>query len=911
MRTENNCKTYLIYCDILGFKNLPSEISRETGFNEDTIRQTFFSDPLKKEIYELEKDSLKISKGISEIEGSDNYVLSVDNLNMVYKILGKLTTIKIPHERYEYIPIEIAIDVTDIVEQEVDLINQRTTIDFLKTNIINSFKISYKEKYGLSVKKTFVLFTDNVHSELSFFDKESCNPINFQNNIFYSYAVERINQKKMIASFLDKIGRKDSKHYQSIYDLYVPPQEYQEIRSSLKKERIVFITGSPEYGKTYTAIRLLWEYFNEGYEPRWIKGEEEKQRVEVREKLEEIETELKPNHIIYFEDPFGKVTYEEKYDLERGIGRIIDYVRKVNNAYVLITSREEIFKVFKKENLSLKSLKDFEIKLNIKKPSYDHNQRLQMLALWAKAEDCKWILDIELREFIFSHMTSVRTLPTPLSIRDFAVSTKNVTNKGDLKKLIWEKSEETAKSFAKEIESMTDDKMLFLSLLLITKEIEKRIMRELYSDLVRDLNVRNALNFDRVVNWFRDDKIEIYLDSDDKEYVIFSHPSYSKALKYLLISYDDFHTHFNKNIFNHALYALYRQDISLIDIAEVIITNYDLIEQKAKDLLLDLMYYEDAADLVVLYIESSFSQISQSTRNVLLQLAKQCISADNISLFLEDNINWFPNSFRNSLLLKLSKCDSSALRVANILFDNFNNLDKIDKDKLLINLSKRGSCRVLIADFLYDNFKKVKEDVRDLMLIGLAQTELGSQDVIDIIATYRTKVSNRSIINLMKSVLLNGRYLETFTIFLLANYDIFEEKFRSDFLLKLAESEGAVDKIASFLDVHFDKLSQSSKVKLILTIAEKSHIALQFFERHFEECSENDKDEILLKLSNNYHSPVRLVAFIEKNLLRISETIRTNLLIKLHKNVLTKDFVETVIRENENLLPDTLRHLIE
>jgi hypothetical protein len=53
--------------------------------------------------------------------------------------------------------------------------------------------------------------------------------------------------------------------------VYVPPIEYDEINATLKTERIVFITGTKEYGKTFTAVRLLYEYFKEdGYHPRWV-----------------------------------------------------------------------------------------------------------------------------------------------------------------------------------------------------------------------------------------------------------------------------------------------------------------------------------------------------------------------------------------------------------------------------------------------------------------------------------------------------------------------------------------------------------------------------------------------------------------------------------------------------------------
>ena len=72
--------------------------------------------------------------------------------------------------------------------------------------------------------------------------------------------------------FLDLIGESSSKIYNRIDELFVPPIEYDEIKASLEKNRVVFITGPPEFGKTYTAIRLLWEFFCSGYNPVWWAG---------------------------------------------------------------------------------------------------------------------------------------------------------------------------------------------------------------------------------------------------------------------------------------------------------------------------------------------------------------------------------------------------------------------------------------------------------------------------------------------------------------------------------------------------------------------------------------------------------------------------------------------------------------
>ncbi|MBE9592257.1 MAG: hypothetical protein IMF19_02145, partial [Proteobacteria bacterium] len=120
---------------------------------------------------------------------------------------------------------------------------------------------------------------------------------------FFVADVDKVQQRGRVFEFLEKIGYAGSKWYGWIDEVYVPPLEYEGMAETLKEKRIVFITGTPEYGKTYTAVRLMWEYYNKGYEPGWIKGGEATERIEVRAKLEDIRVELKPRHIVYFEDP--------------------------------------------------------------------------------------------------------------------------------------------------------------------------------------------------------------------------------------------------------------------------------------------------------------------------------------------------------------------------------------------------------------------------------------------------------------------------------------------------------------------------------------------------------------------------------------------------------------------------------
>lgn len=77
-------------------------------------------------------------------------------------------------------------------------------------------------------------------------------------------------------NFLQAIEKSGSAIYDRFADAYVAPIEYDDIEKILTNSRCVFITGSPEYGKTYTAIKFLWEYYNTEHIPKFInKGSKE------------------------------------------------------------------------------------------------------------------------------------------------------------------------------------------------------------------------------------------------------------------------------------------------------------------------------------------------------------------------------------------------------------------------------------------------------------------------------------------------------------------------------------------------------------------------------------------------------------------------------------------------------------
>ena len=687
-----NQKKYLIYLDILGFKGLAEEIESKKGIEQRTVREKFI-DVIKERVGIIEAKGKIIGKKYGQ---SDDWLLVTDALDKVFNCILEILNHNTGYKNYEKIPLEIAIGIGEYDRwagfDGKDLIIEESTIKFYKTNIIGYYHKWYKKTHShQSPKSSFIVLTESTYHELEPLDKKICQKIEYKKDgnkkqviAFFVADVDKVQQRGRVFEFLEKIEYAGNKWYGRIDEVYVPPLEYEDIARTLKEKRIVFITGTQEYGKTYSAVRLLWEYYNQGYEPKWIKGGELTERIEVRKKLENIRAELKPRHIIYFEDPFGKTRYEKRVGLEREIGTIIDSAKRVEDVYIIVTSREEVFKEFEKEKLSAKNLKDFENKLNIKKPSYGYGKRKEILLNWAEEENCKWLGNKKLKELVLESIEDKKILPTPLSIRDFAVATAKIEKENELKEKIIEKSKETAKAFAQEIKNMTDDKILFLSFPFIYPFRVEEI-RETYQKLVKELNLKDAWEFDRVLNWFKDDKIEKNFDR-----IRFSHSSYSEALEHLLVE-DGYVTRINKHIFSQVLLKLCENTLTGPHAGFAIAVNFNKLSE-------DVRNSDKAAGWLGLAVEVRFNEIPDDVRNELLLVLSEsdklaATVASSASLYLDK----LPEHVRNELLLKLSKKINTRVAHENILIQSlrsavtrcFDELPKNLRNDLLLKVSDK------------------------------------------------------------------------------------------------------------------------------------------------------------------------------------------------------------------------------
>lgn len=219
----------------------------------------------------------------------------------------------------------------------------------------------------------------------------------------------------------------------------------------------------------------------------------------------------------------------------------------------------------------------------MKTPSYGVEKRKEILAKWAENEGCTWFGDEQLRDPILESMEDEDVLSTPLRIRGFAFDTVDVDRKDQLEEKIREKSEEVEMAFSREIKSMSDDKILFLSLLFIFGYSKVGFIRRMYEEMVRNLCIRGAWEFDRVLDWFKNDKVNVSV------FLEFSHPAYFEALENLLVE-NGYITRINRKIFSRLLTRLAEKNETAGDVAWVVAHDFDKLPEDVRNRLLMTRY---------------------------------------------------------------------------------------------------------------------------------------------------------------------------------------------------------------------------------------------------------------------------------------------------------------------------------
>ena len=277
--------------------------------------------------------------------------------------------------------------------------------------------------------------------------------------------------------FLMHIERSKDIKYENFEDVYVPPKEYPKIRKTLEDKRCVFITGTPEYGKTYTAVKLMWDKWRNSESRIECKYPRKEMMEEILRKMEDGSEEYS-NSIIYIEDPTGHTEYIPNPVFRDSIVRVISHL-SYTNSYLIVTMRDNIYQRTKIDMMDESEyLEKYVQRLEMGAPSYGIEERREMLLRWANKMKCSWLEDEEIRNFVLGKIKE--KLPTPFNIYDFCVNTgekelrPNMKDKKDFEELIQYFSQKTARIFATDLldimKNGEDTKILFICFPFISEE---------------------------------------------------------------------------------------------------------------------------------------------------------------------------------------------------------------------------------------------------------------------------------------------------------------------------------------------------------------------------------------------------------------------------------------------------------
>lgn len=385
----------------------------------------------------------------------------------------------------------------------------------------------------LKPEKKLIQFRNETEYTIVDFDLINKRPFLNRNlntipNLYVKSSNSRTTTKEL--QFIQKIAH-DDERYKRIDELFVPPKEYPDILKILEASNFVFLVGDPGMGKTYTAVKILKEYFEKGYEPIWIAGLDKEERdIQSRALINFVPS---ANQIVYFEDPFGRIVFERRDSLFQIFTPLIERIKNLD-CKILITSRKEVFEKFSQESLIEKDTLQFKKELSIKNPSYDDSALIDIFEKLASLH-CEWYEKTEYSKLVKKAINE-KKLTTPLAVRDLVYTTRNINSITEIEEQIEKRKKDNIKVFALELSNSSYTIKTILCLVFLCGTKGKVFLIELYQSVVKELT-RNNLPIENIsFNIEMRSQIGYRIEQFGliKSAYKFSHPTYEEALASLI-----------------------------------------------------------------------------------------------------------------------------------------------------------------------------------------------------------------------------------------------------------------------------------------------------------------------------------------------------------------------------------------
>ena len=374
--------------------------------------------------------------------------------------------------------------------------------------------------YEFSKNRSYCIFEVDLEHKKPYASKNGYTETNV-------WVIEEDNELMDARYLFQKAIKSTDDKYLYIDKYYVKPKEYDEMCCLLEKENVLLITGDPGIGKTYTAIRILQEYYHQGYHTTWFYGMAKEDREEQKEHLLNFEPQEKD--IVYLEDPFGRTVFENREELKTLFANWVEKFRACK-AKLIITSRAEVFKQFEQEVLSGEKLEAFQKELNVRKPSYSKQDLKEIARLYIK-ELTSWFDKEEFVNAIYRGIDSGQLI-SPLMIYNLVKNHGHQTEVHALKNAIMEaKNKDLVTQFADEIKILSQPAKILLYLVLLFGKKNIARIREMFATVQAALYKKTQFEGSSFAFELRGQEGHRIQQLGEQIPVYrFSHPTYEEAL---------------------------------------------------------------------------------------------------------------------------------------------------------------------------------------------------------------------------------------------------------------------------------------------------------------------------------------------------------------------------------------------
>jgi hypothetical protein len=201
--------------------------------------------------------------------------------------------------------------------------------------------------------------------------------------------------------------------------VFVPPVQYEKALQIIEHRHVLFFFGDPHMGKTFSALRILWDYFREkSREPYWWRS-----LISISSSESDINALIKEGATIYIEDPFGRTAPLDDTDAILRIIRRLILEAETRDVRIVITSRTSVLRSAIADRLS-----DYVITLSqelILEKSYDDEALNCITDNYINSYRPRWINTTNIYDSIQRVVSDLRA---PHNIQEFLFATRSVSN---------------------------------------------------------------------------------------------------------------------------------------------------------------------------------------------------------------------------------------------------------------------------------------------------------------------------------------------------------------------------------------------------------------------------------------------------------------------------------------------------